>query len=168
MTGRLPDLVSRFHRKIVELIRLGRLSCRVDNFLSEIEMLKGIGNIAALMKQARTMGPRMQEQMEELKTKTVHGASGGGMIKVQANGIGQILSVVIDPALSQQNDVEMIQDLLPAAINDALEKQQQLRLEVMQTVTEDLPLPGNMEDMLKQFMGGDEGNDSSGLAPPKI
>ena len=131
-------------------------------------MLKGIGNIAALMKQARTMGPRMQEQMEELKTKTVHGASGGGMIKVQANGIGQILRVVIDPALSQQNDVEMIQDLLPAAINDALEKQQQLRLEVMQTVTEDLPLPGNMEDMLKQLMGGDEGNDSSGLAPPKI
>ena len=114
------------------------------------------------------MGPRMQEQMEELKTKTVNGASGGGMIKVQANGIGQILSVVIDPTLSQQNDVEMIQDLLPAAINDALEKQQQLRLEVMQTVTEDLPLPGNMEDMLKQFMGGDEGNDSSGLAPPKI
>jgi len=131
-------------------------------------MLKGLGNIAALMKQARTMGPRMQEQMEELKSKTVQGSSGGGMIKVQANGIGQILSVAIDPALSQQNDVEMIQDLLPAAINDALEKQQQLRLEVMQSVTEDLPLPGNMEDMLKQFMGGDDGGDSSDLNSPKI
>lgn len=126
-------------------------------------MLKGLGNIAALMKQARTMGPRMQEQMEELKSKRVDGASGGGMVKVQANGIGQILSVAIDPTLAQQNDVEMIQDLLPAAINDALEKQQQLRLEVMQSVTEDLPLPGNMEDMLKQFMGGAEGDDSSGL-----
>ncbi len=131
-------------------------------------MLKGLGNIAALMKQARTMGPRMQEQMEELESKTVQGSSGGGMIKVQANGIGQILSVAIDPALSQQNDVEMIQDLLPAAINDALEKQQQLRLEVMQSVTEDLPLPGNMEDMLKQFMGGDDGGDSSDLNSPKI
>ena len=75
-------------------------------------MLKGLGNIAALMKQARTMGPRMQEQMEELKSKTVDGASGGGMVKVQANGIGQILSVVIDPTLAQQNYVEMIQDLL--------------------------------------------------------
>ena len=131
-------------------------------------MLKGLGNIAALMKQARTMGPRMQEQMEKLKSKTVHGASGGGMIKVQANGIGQILSVVIDPALSGQSDVEMIQDLLPAAINDALEKQQQLRMEVMQSVTEDLPLPGNMEDMLKQFMGGDEGDGPSGLTSPKV
>jgi hypothetical protein len=126
-------------------------------------MLKELGNIAALMKQARTMGPRMQEQMEELKSKRVDGASGGGMVKVQANGIGQILSVAIDPTLAQQNDVEMIQDLLPAAINDALEKQQQLRLEVMQSVTEDLPLPGNMEDMLKQFMGGAEGDDSLGL-----
>ena len=65
-------------------------------------------------------------------------------------------------------DVEMIQDLLPAAINDALEKQQQLRMEVMQSVTEDLPLPGNMEDMLKQFMGGDEGDGPSGLTSPKV
>ena len=90
------------------------------------------------------------------------------MVKVQANGIGQILSVAIDPTLAQQNDVEMIQDLLPAAINDALEKQQQLRLEVMQSVTEELPMPGNMEDMLKQFMGGAEGDDSSGLTSPQI
>ena len=165
---RLPVFVNRFHRKSVELSRVRRLHQSVVYFLSEIEMLKGLGNIAALMKQARTMGPRMQEQMEELKSKTVDGASGGGMIKVQANGIGQILSVTIDPTLSEQNDVEMIRDQLPAAINDALEKQQQLRLEVMQSVTEDLPLPGNMEDMLKQFMGGDDGDDSSGLTSPKI
>jgi DNA-binding YbaB/EbfC family protein len=131
-------------------------------------MFKGLGNIASLMKQASTMGPKMQEQMEELKSKTVFGASGGGMIKVQANGIGQILNVDIDPTLSKQNDVEMIQDLLPAAINDALEKQQQLRLEAMQTVTEDLPLPGNMDDMLKQLMGGDDRDDSSGLTPPTV
>ena len=131
-------------------------------------MFKGLGNIASLMKQASTMGPKMQEQMEELKSKTVFGASGGGMIKVQANGIGLILNVEIDPTLSKQNDVEMIQDLLPAAINDALEKQQQLRLEAMQSVTEDLPLPGNMDDMLKQLMGGDDRDDSSGLTPPTV
>lgn len=117
-------------------------------------MFKGIGNIASLMKQARTMGPKMQEQMEQLKTIQVCGTSGGGMVKVHANGGGQILSVEIDPALAEKNDLEMIKDLLPAAINDALEKQQQLRMEAMQSVTEDLPLPGNMEDMLKQLMGG--------------
>ncbi len=116
-------------------------------------MFKGIGNIASLMKQARTMGPRMQEQMEQLKTIQVCGVSGGGMVKVHADGGGQILRIEIDPVLEEKKDLEMIRDLLPAAINDALEKQQQLRMEAMQAVTEDLPIPGNMQDMLKQLMG---------------
>ncbi len=119
-------------------------------------MFKGLSSIASLMKQAQTMGPKMQEQMELLKTKQVVGSSGGGMINVHANGAGQILKVEIDSALAEKNDVEMISDLLPAAINDALQKQNQLRMEVMQSVTEDLPIPGNMENMLKQFMGGAE------------
>ena len=125
-------------------------------------MFKGIGNIASLMKQARTMGPKMQEQMEQLNSIQVCGVSGGGMVKVHANGGGQILSVEIDPVLEEKNDFEMIKDLLPASINDALEKQQQLRMEAMQSVTEDLPLPGNMEDMFKQLMG----NDDDAGAPP--
>jgi DNA-binding YbaB/EbfC family protein len=126
-------------------------------------MFKGIGNIASLMKQARTMGPKMQEQMEQLKAIQVCGISGGGMVKVHANGGGQILSVEIDPVLEEKNDIEMIKDLLPAAINDALEKQQQLRMEAMQSVTEDLPIPDNIEDMLKQLMGGED--DDEGAAP---
>ncbi|MFT5301469.1 MAG: DNA-binding YbaB/EbfC family protein [Mariniblastus sp.] len=132
-------------------------------------MFKGLGNIASLMKQAQTMGPKMQEQMELLKTKQVTGSAGGGMITVLANGAGQILKVEIDPTLAEQNDVEMISDLLPAAINDALAKQQQLKVEVMQSVTGDLPIPGNMENMLKQFMGGadsDSGDDSQPPAAP--
>lgn len=116
-------------------------------------MLKGIGNIASLLNQARTMGPKMQEQMEQLKSIQVCGTSGGGMLKVHANGGGQVVSIEIDPALEEKNDLEMIKDLLPAAINDALEKQQQLRMEAMQSVTEDLPIPGNMESMLNQLMG---------------
>ena len=112
------------------------------------------------------MGPKMQEQMEQLKTIQVCGTSGGGMLKVHANGAGQILSVEIDPVLEEKNDLEMIKDLLPAAINDALEKQQQLRVEAMQSVTEDLPMPGNMEDMLKQIMGGDEDDEDDEAAAP--
>lgn len=119
-------------------------------------MLKGIGQIASLMKQAQTMGPKMQEQMEQLKSQQVSGTAGGGMVTVHANGAGMILRVEIDSALAEKNDLEMVTDLLPAAINDALEKQQQLRMEAMQSVTEDLPIPGGMEDMLKQIMGGDD------------
>ena len=129
-------------------------------------MFKGIGNIASLMKQARTMGPKMQEQMEQLKTVQVCGSSGGGMVKVHANGGGQVLRVEIDPALEEKNDLEMIKDLLPAAINDALEKQQQLRMEAMQSVTEDLPIPGNMEDMFKQIMGGSDEEENP--TPPGV
>ena len=117
-------------------------------------MFKGIGEIASLMKQAKSMGPRMQEQMEQLKTQQVTGTAGGGMVTVYANGAGVILRVEIDPALAEKNDLEMVTDLLPAAINDALAKQQQLRVEAMQSVTEDLPMPGNMEDMLNKMLGG--------------
>jgi hypothetical protein len=55
----------------------------------------------------------------------------------------------------------MIKDLLPAAINQAIAKQKELHMEAMQGVTGDLPLPGNMEDMLKNLMGNQEGDDTT-------
>lgn len=124
-------------------------------------MFKGIGNIASLVKQAQTMGPKMQEAMEALKTRTVSGTAGGGMVTVHADGIGNILSVEIDPLLEEKKDIEMIKDLLPAAINQAIAKQKQLHMEAMQGVTGDLPLPGNMEDMLKNLMGNGDDGDST-------
>lgn len=133
-------------------------------------MFKGLGNIASLLGQARTMGPKMQEAMEKLKDEKVTGSAGGGMVTVEANGAGLIVSVKVDPVLAEKNDLEMVTDLLPAAINDALAKQKQLHMEAMQSVTGDLPLPGNMEDMLKQFMGGGSddtpGDDVNPTPPP--
>ncbi len=120
-------------------------------------MLKGLGNIAALMSQARTMGPKMQEAMEQLKTRQVSGSAGGGMVSVTANGTGQVIDVKIDPVLAEKNDMEMVADLLPAAINDALAKAKQLHVDAMQSVTGDLPIPGDMGNMLKQIMGDDSG-----------
>jgi DNA-binding YbaB/EbfC family protein len=119
-------------------------------------MLKGLGNIASLMKQAQTMGPKMQEAMEELKTKQVTGTSGGGMVTVNANGVGLVTSIELDPVLIEKNDLEMVTDLLPAAINQAIAKSKQLHADAIQTVTGDLPIPGNMENMLKNFMGNSE------------
>lgn len=119
-------------------------------------MFKGLGNIASLMKQAQSMGPKMKEAMEQLKNKRVSGSAGGGMVTVDANGVGNVLKVTIDPVLVEKNDMEMITDLLPAAINDAIAKSKQLHMEAMQSVTGDLPLPGNMESMLNQLTGGDD------------
>ena len=124
-------------------------------------MLKGLGNLASLMSQARTMGPKMQEAMEQLKTQSVSGSAGGGMVTVTANGAGLVTEIKIDPVLAEKNDLEMVTDLLPAAINDALAKAKELHVEAMQGVTGDLPIPGNMENMLKQIMGGGDGSDAS-------
>lgn len=124
-------------------------------------MLKGLGNIASLVKQAQTMGPKMQEALEALKTRRVTGTAGGGMVTVHADGVGNILSVEIDPILEEKKDIEMIKDLLPAAINQAIAKQKQLHMEAMQDVTGDLPLPGNMEDMFKNLMGNGDGEDTT-------
>lgn len=121
-------------------------------------MFKGLGNIASLMKNAQNIGGKMGEIGEELKGKRVSGSAGGGMVTVEANGLGQILSVKLDPVLVEKQDAEMIQDLLPAAINDAIAKSKQLHMEAMQGVTGGLSIPG-LDDALKNFTGGPDGTD---------
>jgi len=120
-------------------------------------MFKGLGNIASILNQAKTMGPKMEAMQEKLKTERVSGTSGGGMVTVHATGTGEILSVEFDDVLSESKDLEMAKDLLPAAVNSAIEKANALRAEEMKSVTEDLPLPDNMEDMMKKFLGGGNG-----------
>jgi len=119
-------------------------------------MFKELGNIASMLKQAKTMGPKMQAQMEEVAKQRVSGTAGGGMITVEATGASEIVSVKIDPVLAEKNDLEMVTDLLPAAINDALAKAKQLHMEAMASVTEDMSMPDGMEGMLNKLMGGGE------------
>ena len=94
----------------------------------------------------------MGELSEKLKSERVIGSAGGQMITVHANGLGQILQVIIDPQLELQNDRELIQDLLPAAINDAIAKAKQKHIESMKELTGGLNLPG-LDEALKQFTG---------------
>jgi nucleoid-associated protein EbfC len=76
-------------------------------------------NIQQMMKQAQQMQERLQKQMQELK---VEATSGGGMVTVVMSGTKQILSLKIDPEAVSKDDVEMLQDLILAAINDAQRK----------------------------------------------
>lgn len=126
-------------------------------------MFKGLGNLATLMNQARNIGGQMEGVSEELKAKQVVGEAGGSMVKVHANGIGQILRIEVDPVLAEKNDLEMVVDLLPAAINDAIAKSKQLHLEAMQSMTGGLELPAGLEDSLKSMLGatGASGDDDS-------
>jgi DNA-binding YbaB/EbfC family protein len=111
-------------------------------------MFKGLGNLAnlgSLMKQAQEMGGKMQQLTEELKTKRVTGSAGAGMVEVEANGMGDILAVRIDPALFAKQDREMVEDLLPAAINAAQQKSKELYSEQMKSLTGGMNLPGLSE-----------------------
>ena len=76
-------------------------------------------NIQQMMKQAQQMQERLQKQMAELR---VEGNAGGGMVTVMVNGAKQVLSMKIDPEVVSKEDVEMLQDLIVAAINDAQRK----------------------------------------------
>ncbi|MBC8354266.1 MAG: YbaB/EbfC family nucleoid-associated protein [Planctomycetes bacterium] len=114
-------------------------------------MFKELGNMASMLRQAQEMGGKMQEVAAQLKSKRVSGSAGGGMIEVEANGQGDILKVKIDSSLS--GDLEMIEDLLPAAMNQVSAKAKELHVEMMQSVTGDMNLPG-LDEAISKFTGG--------------
>ena len=118
-------------------------------------MLKNLANLASIMRQAQQMGGQMQEVAQQLRGQRVSGSAGGGMVEVEANGLGEVLQVRIDAKLE---DREMIEDLLPAAVNQALNKAKQLHMESMQSMTEGLEIPG-LSDALAQ-MGGSPPRDN--------
>ncbi len=95
-----------------------------------------------IMKQAQKMQAKMAEIQEELADKVVEATSGGGMVKVLANGRQEILSIQIEPDVVDPEDVEMLQDLVVAAVNDALRKSQEMMAEEMKKLTGGMSIPG--------------------------
>ena len=96
-------------------------------------------NIQQMMKQAQQMQERMQKQMEELR---VEATAGGGMVTVSMNGAKQVLALKIDPEAVSKDDVEMLQDLIVAALNDAQRKVDEAVAQKMNGMMGGLNLPG--------------------------
>jgi len=105
-------------------------------------MAKGSGGIQDLMKQAQRMQQDMMRIQQELATKTVEASSGGGMVTVVVNGKQELMSIVIEPTVVDSDDVEMLQDLIMAAVNEGLAKSQDMVKEEMAKVTGGLSIPG--------------------------
>jgi hypothetical protein len=103
--------------------------------------MKGMGK---MMKQAQQLQSKMLKLQEEMADKTVETSSGGGMVKVVANGRQQVLSIQIEKEVVDPDDVEMLQDLILAAINDALIKSQAMATQEMSKLTGGLNIPGLM------------------------
>lgn len=115
-------------------------------------MFKNILNMASMFRQAGQITTRMQEMQESLKQKRVEGASGAGLVQVVANGVGEILSLTIDPTLIERGEREMIEDLVPAAVNDAVAKAKLLHADLMKELTGGLNIPG-LDDAISQMAG---------------
>jgi len=102
----------------------------------------GMGGLGDMMKQVQKMQAKMEEIQAQLEKTQVEGTSGGGMIKVVANGKNDIVSITIDPEVVNKDDVEMLQDLVVAAVNQARQKVQELQAEQMAGLTGGLKIPG--------------------------
>ncbi|HEX9757670.1 MAG TPA: YbaB/EbfC family nucleoid-associated protein [Nitrospiria bacterium] len=95
-----------------------------------------------IMKQAQAMQEKMMKVQEEVAKKQVEASSGGGMVTVVANGKQEILSIKIDPEVVDPKDVEMLQDLIVAAVNEAQKKAQEMMAEEVKGLTGGLKIPG--------------------------
>ncbi|MCX8117094.1 MAG: YbaB/EbfC family nucleoid-associated protein [Desulfobacterota bacterium] len=102
-------------------------------------MSKGFGN---LLKQAQQIHTKITQLQEEMAGKTVEASSGGGMVRIVMNGRQEVLSLRIDPEVVNKEDVEMLQDLVLAAVNEAIRKSQEMMTEEMKKITGGLTIPG--------------------------
>jgi DNA-binding YbaB/EbfC family protein len=105
-------------------------------------MKNPLANMGNILKQAQAMQAQMAKVQEQASAKTVTGTAGGGSVTVTANGAMQLLGIVIDPEVVKSGDVEMVQDLIMAASNDALQKAREMMANEMKAVTGGMNVPG--------------------------
>ena len=112
-------------------------------------MFKGLSNLGSILKQAQQIGGQMQQLTEQMKGRRVTGSAGGGMVEIEINGAMEVLKCHLDEQLIAQGDRELLEDLVVAAVNQAVSKSKQLHAEAMQQLTGGLQLPGLQEALEK-------------------
>ena len=102
----------------------------------------GPNNMQAMIKQAQKMQEDMALKQEELEAREYDVAAGGGVVNVRINGKKEILSVKIEPEVVDPDDIETLEDLIVAAVNEAIKKVEAISGEEMQKITGNIGLPG--------------------------
>jgi hypothetical protein len=105
-------------------------------------MFGNMGNMGGMMKKVQKLQADMVKMQEELKARTLEASAGGGVVKVVINGEKQLQSVKIDPAAVDPEDVEMLEDLIAAAVNEAIKKVDDMMAQEMGKLTGGLNIPG--------------------------
>ncbi|EGQ23226.1 MULTISPECIES: YbaB/EbfC family nucleoid-associated protein [Sporosarcina] len=104
--------------------------------------MRGMGNMQGMMKQMQKMQKKMAEAQENLGEERMEGTAGGGMVKVIVSGHKEVLEVIIDPEAVDPEDVEILQDLIVIATNEAITKAEELTNSTMGQFTKGMNLPG--------------------------
>jgi len=99
------------------------------------------GPLKNLMKQAQQMQAKLARVQEEMKTREVEATAGGGMVSVRASGAQEVLAIRIEREIVNPDDVEMLQDLVKAAVNEALRKSREMVAEEMGKITGGMGIP---------------------------
>lgn len=102
-------------------------------------MVKGMGK---LLKEAQKMQAKMAQVQEELASKTVEATAGGGMVKVEMNGAQELVSIKIEKEVVNPDDIEMLETLIQAAVNEAARKSREMMQEEISKITGGLSIPG--------------------------
>jgi DNA-binding YbaB/EbfC family protein len=102
----------------------------------------GLGDMGSILRQAQKMQKQMARVQEELKERVVEGTAGGGVVKVHVNCSGEVLSIKIDPEVVDPEDVSMLEDLLLAAISQAMRQANEIKEQELGRVTGGLGIPG--------------------------
>jgi len=124
-------------------------------------MFKGMANLASLMRQAQTIGPKLAEANEKLAHLTATGSAGGGMVEATANGLGELVQIQIEPELLSGDQPDLLQTMIVSAVNQAIAAGRELQAEALQSVTGEMNMPGLDEAMakLREGLGPDQGSD---------
>jgi DNA-binding YbaB/EbfC family protein len=101
-----------------------------------------VKNLSQLMKQAQKLQSKMQEMQAELGNRTVTAQAGGGMVEATVNGRQELVALRIEPEVASPDDVEMLQDLILAAVNEALNRSREMMAQEMAKLTGGMQLPG--------------------------
>lgn len=116
-------------------------------------MFGTLGNITNLVKQAKEMGSRLETLGDELRSKRVTGAGGGGMVEIDMNGLQDPLECRIDPKVFETGDRELIEDLVCEAVKNATAKARELHATAMKSMTGGIEIPG-LQDALSKLGTG--------------
>jgi DNA-binding YbaB/EbfC family protein len=109
----------------------------------------GLANLGNILKQAQQMGGRIEEINSSLKSKRVTGSAGGGMVEVEANGFGEVVRLTIDQTLVDRQERDILEDLIPVAVNQAVRKARELHAEEMKSLASGFGVPAIDEALSK-------------------